>query len=108
MLESELMQAGVVGGPRPVQQWRVTLSQGHGLQMIAIEGQQFTVAPHAALIDDFVRSAALPPGLLPLLGSHPAVAENHLEQSTTLPAVVDWFINSEVRPATSLEAGQLG
>ena len=107
MLERQAIQSAVSRRARSVQQWRVALAQRNHLMMMAVERQQFAVAPHAALFEQIVGCAPRAPDLLPQLRFHALFGENHFEQAPTIGTIVDGFINRKARAAMLLETRQL-
>ncbi len=68
VFERQPIQAAVLSGARRVQQRRVAFAKRDDLMVMAIERQQFAIAPDAALVERVVRGAAFAPGLF---AAHP-------------------------------------
>jgi hypothetical protein len=75
---------------------------------MAIEGQQFSIAPNSALFERLIGSASGSPGLFPRWRVYTPFGENHFEQtSPTSSAIIDRFVDRKARAAVLLKTRQL-
>ena len=87
MFEREAIQSAVARRARSIEDRCVALTQRNHLMMVAVERQQFPVAPHATLFEQIVRCASRAPDLFPHRCIHGLLGENYFEQASTIGAI---------------------
>lgn len=107
MFEGDRAEATVSSGAGRGEQRRVAFADSDDVFELAFEGEQFAVAPDAALVERGVAHAALAPKGLQTRGIE-SFRRGGFEQTAAFRAVVDDVRDGILRAAAAIETNQMG
>lgn len=104
MLENDLVNAGVAGGFGGVKQRRVPLAEGDDVLVVIEEGEEFAVAPDAALIEERVVQTAFAEGPFER-GGVDGIVVYGFEEAVTIGTIIKDVRDGEAARTILVETG---